>query len=47
LFTATGEPSTLAEALDDVRWREAMDDEYQALMDNKTWHIVPQALCAT
>jgi hypothetical protein len=41
LLTATGEPSTLGEALDDVRWRDAMNDEYQALMDNKTWHLVP------
>jgi hypothetical protein len=29
------------EALDDVRWCEAMNDEYQALMENKTWHLVP------
>jgi hypothetical protein len=41
LLTTTGEPSTLAEALDDVCWHEAMDDEYQALMENKTWHLVP------
>jgi histone deacetylase 1/2 len=41
LLTAIGEPSTLGEALDDVHWREAMNDEYQALMDNKTWHLVP------
>jgi hypothetical protein len=31
----------LSEALDDVRWREAMNDEYQALMENRTWHLVP------
>jgi histone deacetylase 1/2 len=41
LLTATGEPSTLGEALDDVHWREAMNDEYQALIENKTWHLVP------
>jgi hypothetical protein len=41
LLTATGEPSKLGEALDDVRWREAMNDEYQALMDNKIWQLVP------
>jgi histone deacetylase 1/2 len=23
------------------RWKEAMDDEYKALVDNKTWHLVP------
>jgi hypothetical protein len=33
----------LGGALDDVRWREAMNDEYQALMDNKTWHLVPSS----
>jgi hypothetical protein len=41
LLTATGEPSTVGEALDDVRWHEVMNDEYLALMDNKTWHLVP------
>jgi hypothetical protein len=46
LLTATGEPRTLAEALDDVRWREAMNDEYEDLMDNKTWHLVlPSSTC--
>jgi histone deacetylase 1/2 len=35
-----------AEALDDVRWREAMNDEYKAFMDNKTWHLVlPSSTC--
>jgi histone deacetylase 1/2 len=43
LLTATGEPSTLGEALEDVRWREAMNYEYQALMDNKTCHLVPSS----
>ena len=41
MFTSTGEPSTLAEALEDTRWRQAMQEEYNALMDNKTWHLVP------
>jgi histone deacetylase 1/2 len=41
LFSSTGEPSTLSEALDDSRWRQAMDEEYNALMKNKTWHLVP------
>ncbi|KAK1619448.1 hypothetical protein QYE76_024965 [Lolium multiflorum] len=36
-----GEPSTLSEALDNSNWRQAMDEEYKALMDNKTWHLVP------
>ncbi|KAK1598830.1 hypothetical protein QYE76_018634 [Lolium multiflorum] len=37
LFSSTGEP----EALDNSNWRQAMDEEYKALMDNKTWHLVP------
>jgi histone deacetylase 1/2 len=35
-----------AEALNDVRWHEAMNDEYQALMKNKTWNLVsPSSTC--
>jgi hypothetical protein len=41
MFTSTGEPSTLVEALEDTRWHQSMQDEYDALMDNKTWHLVP------
>ena len=41
MFTATGEPSSLNEALEDTRWWQAMQDEYNALMENKTWHLVP------
>jgi len=36
------EPNSLNEALADPRWREAMKSEYQALMKNKTWHLVPR-----
>ncbi|KAK1692705.1 hypothetical protein QYE76_009402 [Lolium multiflorum] len=36
-----GEPCTLVEALNDPNWRQAMQDEYDALIDNKTWHLVP------
>jgi hypothetical protein len=36
-----GEPSTLSEALTDKNWKLSMEDEYFALLDNKTWHIVP------
>jgi hypothetical protein len=34
IFTSTGEPNTLVEALEDTRWHQAMQDEYDALMDN-------------
>ena len=41
MFSSTGEPRTLSEALDDKNWRSAMQEEYDALMTNKTWHLVP------
>jgi len=40
-FTSTGEPQNLEEALNDEKWKAAMDNEYHALMENKTWHLVP------
>jgi len=33
----TEEPSTVSEALQDPKWKGAMDVEYKALMNNKTW----------
>jgi histone deacetylase 1/2 len=35
------EPQSLDAALNDPNWRHAMDDEYLALIRNKTWHLVP------
>jgi histone deacetylase 1/2 len=40
-FCSTGEPSNLQEALDDPRWKSAMDEEFSALARNHTWHLVP------
>lgn len=40
--TSTDEPSTLKEALDSKEWCVAMDCEYQSLLKNKTWHLVPR-----
>jgi histone deacetylase 1/2 len=40
-LTTTGEPSTTDEALADNNWKEAMELEYNALMKNKIWHLVP------
>lgn len=40
-FTSSGEPQTLHEALGDDNWKHAMDIEYDALIKNKTWHLVP------
>ena len=36
-----GEPTCLHDALAHKDWKEAMDHEYDALMKNKTWHLVP------
>jgi hypothetical protein len=41
MLSSTGKPCTLMEALDDENWCKAMNEEYQALMENKTWHLVP------
>jgi hypothetical protein len=41
MLSSTGEPCTLIEALDDENWCNAMNEEYTALMENKTWHLVP------
>jgi hypothetical protein len=35
------EPASEEEALQDRRWVQAMDSEYDALMKNKMWHLVP------
>lgn len=40
--TPADEPSTVAAALGDKSWVSAMDSEYQALLCNKTWHLVPK-----
>jgi histone deacetylase 1/2 len=41
LTVSTGEPRNLSAALSDPNWRSAMQDEYDALMTNKTWTLVP------
>ena len=35
-------PRSCRDALADPHWRRAMEDEYAALMDNKTWDLVPR-----
>ena len=39
--TPIEEPTTLDEALEDKNWVAAMNSEHQALLWNKTWHLVP------
>jgi hypothetical protein len=39
--TTSCEPHSLQEALSTPSWKAAMNDEYTAIMRNKTWHLVP------
>jgi hypothetical protein len=41
MLTSIGEPSKLSEALGDEKRIGAMQEEYNALIQNKTWHLVP------
>lgn len=41
MLTTTGEPQNLDEALTDKNWKDAMDAEFTALLENKTWHLIP------
>jgi histone deacetylase 1/2 len=41
MLSSTGEPYNLTEALADQNWRQAMEEEYNALIENNTWHLVP------
>jgi histone deacetylase 1/2 len=43
-FCSIGEPSSTAEAFSNFRWKAAMDEEYDALIKNSTWHLIPSAL---
>jgi histone deacetylase 1/2 len=36
------EPESLQVALNNKDWKNAMDEEYKAIIDNKTWHLVPK-----
>jgi hypothetical protein len=40
-MSSADEPSTVAEAFGDKNWVAAMNSEYQALLRNKTGHLVP------
>ncbi|XP_031247865.1 uncharacterized protein LOC116105598 [Pistacia vera] len=35
------EPKSVTKALNTPKWKEAMNVEYQALLNNKTWELVP------
>jgi hypothetical protein len=38
---STHEPTSFQEAMNHEEWKESMDEEFAALMRNKTWHLVP------
>ena len=40
VYTASLEPKTAKQALSIPHWKQAMDEEYAALMRNKTWELV-------
>jgi histone deacetylase 1/2 len=37
----TEEPETLQEVLQDPQWKDAMQAEFDALLKNETWSLVP------
>ncbi|XP_071681765.1 uncharacterized protein [Lolium perenne] len=41
LSCLSDEPENLQVALSNKNWKQAMDDEYKALIENKTWYLVP------
>ncbi|RVW13483.1 Retrovirus-related Pol polyprotein from transposon TNT 1-94 [Vitis vinifera] len=41
LTSLTIEPRTVKQALQDPNWKIAMEQEYQALLKNQTWSLVP------
>ena len=43
IFTTTlyQEPTSIPLALENPHWKKAIEDEYQALMCNSTWELVP------
>ncbi|KAL5567379.1 hypothetical protein UlMin_030543 [Ulmus minor] len=45
LSTSTNiEPTTVTKAIKDPKWRHVMSDEYDALVRNGTWELVPPTL---
>jgi histone deacetylase 1/2 len=40
-LTVVGEPKNIADALANPNWKASMDVEYNSLIKNKTWNLVP------
>jgi hypothetical protein len=43
MLTSAGEGRNMSEALGDTQWYQAMQDEYDALIQSKTWNLVPSS----
>jgi hypothetical protein len=43
-WVSSAEPTSHVTALKHPLWRQAMADEFQALLKNKTWHLIPPRL---
>ncbi|KAK1619343.1 hypothetical protein QYE76_024860 [Lolium multiflorum] len=41
LLGSSDEPHSLADALAEPHWKQAMGEEYEVLLNNQTWHLVP------
>nr|XP_009788984.1 PREDICTED: uncharacterized protein LOC104236699 [Nicotiana sylvestris] len=41
ISSSLSEPTSYAQAIKDLRWQRAMSDEYNALIQNNTWTLVP------
>ena len=42
VVSSTGVPSSIKEALDDPNWKAAINTEFDSLVDNKVWILVPK-----
>jgi hypothetical protein len=42
---STDDPSTYVEAKGKLEWEKVMDVEYDSLMKNNTWNLVPHPPC--
>jgi hypothetical protein len=43
MLASSDEPCSLANALADPHWKHTMEEEYEALLNNQTWHLVPSS----
>ena len=44
LIPIFAEPSNVQEALSSPKWKQAMTEEFNALMQNQTWTLVPPTI---